>query len=169
MDDRGTVAPAAGIVALRGLATYRGGAAGKYALSSSTGGTNDAGHFTARATLDADFNDDTITGTIDNFMGVGGAKDWSVELKKSALFDAGAMIGDPDRGGILRASPPADEDTAQETVWTIGGTAAAASGEWSGALKDNGADGVPSIATGTFYTEYGNGGKMVGAFGADKQ
>ena len=34
------------IGALRGTATYSGGAAGKYALSSSTGGTNDAGHFT---------------------------------------------------------------------------------------------------------------------------
>ncbi|MCY4405766.1 MAG: hypothetical protein OXC15_05325, partial [Rhodospirillaceae bacterium] len=61
-DDRGTVDEAAGITALRGSATYMGGAAGKYALSSSTGGTNDAGHFTARATLEADFNEDMISG-----------------------------------------------------------------------------------------------------------
>ena len=46
------------IAGLRGTATYVGGAAGKYALSSSTGGTNDAGHFTAKATLEADFNVD---------------------------------------------------------------------------------------------------------------
>jgi|GEM_PF-1426697 len=169
VDDRGTVADAAGIVVLRGSATYMGGAAGKYALSSSTGGTNDAGHFTARAMLEADFNDDTITGTIDNFMGVGGAKDWSVELKKSALFDNGDMVGDPGRVAIDRASPPVTADEAQKTVWTIDGTAATPSGAWSGALKDNGDDGVPSIATGTFYSTYGNGGKMVGAFGTDKQ
>ncbi|MCY4408247.1 MAG: hypothetical protein OXC15_17905, partial [Rhodospirillaceae bacterium] len=61
-DDRGTVGEADGITDLRGSATYMGGAAGKYALSSSTGGTNDAGHFTARATLEADFNEDMISG-----------------------------------------------------------------------------------------------------------
>ena len=138
-----------------GTATYMGGAAGKYALASSTGGTNDAGHFTARATLEADFEDDTITGTIDNFMGADGmARDWSVELKKAAL--------DNTNGAIART---ADDDT----VWTIGGTAGAASGEWSGNLREEGTDGVPKAATGTFYTEYGRAGRMVGAFGANKQ
>ena len=72
MTDRGDVPNATGLDALEGTATYMGGAAGKYALRSSTGGTNDAGHFTARATLNADFSDDSITGTIDNFMGADG-------------------------------------------------------------------------------------------------
>ena len=76
---------------LQGTATYMGGAAGKYALSSSTGGTNDAGHFTAKATLEADFNvDDMISGTIDTFMGADGmARDWSVELKESGVGNTG--------------------------------------------------------------------------------
>ena len=157
---RGTVPPAAGIDTLRGSATYMGGAAGKYALHSSTGGTNDAGDFTARAMLEADFNTDTITGTIDTFMdGDGESKDWSVELKKSAIAATGGITG-------TAADAAAGN---QETVWTIDGTAAAAAGEWSGTLYDNGDDGVPKVATGTFHSEYGNSGRMVGAFGANKQ
>ena len=175
VDDKGT-APTTNITNLvAGSATYVGGAAGKYALSSSTGGTNDAGHFTARATLQADFEDDEVTGTIDQFMGADGmSRDWTVELKKSALFNDGAVIGDPARDGINLTAAPVADDEAQATVWTIDGTAAAAGGEWSGALKDTAetetdTTGVPKVATGTFYTEYGTAGKMVGAFGANKQ
>ena len=154
VDTRGDVPAAAALDALQGTATYIGGAAGKYALSSSTGGTNDAGHFTAKATLNADFSDNSITGTIDNFMGANGmSRPWSVELKEAAIAAT---------GGITRA---ADDDT----VWTIDDTAAAASGEWSGSLYDNGADGVPKVGTGTFYSTYGQDGKMVGAFGVNKQ
>ncbi len=158
VDDKGEVTDAAGLDTLQGTATYMGGAAGKYALSSSTGGTNDAGHFTARATLEADFSDNSITGTIDNFMGSdGAARDWSVELKEAAVAATGAIT----RTGT-------DED-GNDTVWTIDGTAAAASGEWSGSLQDNGTDGVPKVGTGTFYSTYGQDGKMVGAFGVNKQ
>ena len=153
-DVKGAVADAAGLDTLNGTATYMGGAAGKYALASSTGGTNDAGHFTARAMLEANFTDNMISGTIDMFMGADGmARDWSVELKEAAVGATGV---------ITRAA-------ADDTVWTIGGTAAAASGEWSGSLRDNGTDGVPKVATGTFYTEYGTAGRMVGGFGANKQ
>ena len=158
VDDKGDVSDAASLDALKGTATYMGGAAGKYALSSSTGGTNDAGHFIARATLEADFTDNSITGTIDNFMGADGmARDWSVELKEAALAAT---------GGITRTGT-GEEDN--DTVWTIGGTAADASGEWSGSLQDNGDDGVPKVGTGTFYSEHGRDGHMVGAFGVNKQ
>ena len=159
--DRGDVTDASGITALRGTATYMGGAAGQYALYSSTGGTNDAGHFTARATLEADFNADTITGTIDNFVGADGeSRNWSVDLMKSNVSDAGAIAGDPDD----------DTDTgAQMTKWTIDDTAAAAAGQWSGTLQDNGTDGVPKVGTGTFHSTYSTSGRMVGAFGANKQ
>ena len=64
-----------------------------------TGGTNDAGHFTARATLNANFNDDTITGTIDQFMGADGqSRNWSVELKESVIADGGAISGSAPSG-----------------------------------------------------------------------
>ena len=145
-----------------GTATYVGGAAGKYALASSTGGTNDAGHFTAMATLDAEFGDATagnmITGTIDNFMGADGmARDWSVELNETTVGNDGVIAE------LITTA------TAAATVWTIGEDPAAGSGQWSGNLREEGDDGVPKVATGTFYTEYGTAGKMVGAFGANKE
>ena len=161
VDEKGTVAPASGLDGLNGTATYRGGAARKYALASSTGGTNDAGHFTARATLEAKFttNDGTdnatnaTTVTIDNFIGADGeSRDWSVKLSWSPIADTGGVGA-----------------TTEGTVWTIGGDAAGADGQWSGTLRNNGTDGVPKVATGTFYSTYGQRGKMVGAFGANKQ
>ena len=159
VDEKDTVDAAENLNELNGTATYQGGAAGKYALASSTGGTNDAGHFTARATLEANFNGtettaNAITGMIDQFMvgDDGEARDWLVKLNGSTIGNTG-MIGAASNG----------------TEWTIDGTAAAKSGQWSGFLRNNGTDGVPQVATGTFYTEYGTAGKMVGAFGANKQ
>ena len=157
VDRFGAADAASGLNPLNGTATYMGGAVGKYALTSSTGGTNDAGHFTARAKLDADFNDNTsttaITGTIDQFVGADGeSRNWSVKLNGSAISDGGG-IGTPTAG----------------TEWTIGETAADDAGNWTGSLQENGDDGVPTIATGTFYSTYGTAGKMVGAFGANKQ
>ena len=150
-----------------GTATYMGGAAGKYALSSSTGGMNDAGHFTARATLEAEFGTTSkISGTIDQFMGADGeARNWSVELAESTITaSTGVIAGDPDTGG---------NTDAQNTVWTIGGVKAGMTaqdaGSWSGSLRNQGADGVPQVATGAFYAEFDREGKMVGAFGANEQ
>ncbi len=157
--ERGDVPAATGITALRGTATYMGGAAGKYALYSSTGGTNDAGHFTARATLEADFNADMITGTIDQFMGADGqSRNWSVELMKQTVTD----------GGLINGTDGAGADVSM-TKWTIDGTAAAAAGQWTGSIQDNGDDGVPKVGTGTFHSTYSTSGRMVGAFGVNKQ
>lgn len=148
-----TVPPVANIDALMGTATYSGTAAGKYVLTSSTGGTNGAGHFTADTMLEANFNDDTITGTIDNFLGADGM---SRELKTSAIETTGGITGTTDDAATGN----------QMTAWSIGG-AAAAGGEWNGTLHDNSDDGVPSVATGTFHSLYDTAGRMVGAFGAN--
>ena len=153
----GTVTPASGLDTLNGTATYVGGAAGKYSLFSLTGGTNDAGHFTARATLEADFTNNTettaISGTIDQFIGADGEmRNWSVALMPSAIADTGG-IGDMTSG----------------TRWTIDDITARSSGQWSGSLGEQGTDGVPEVATGTFHSWYANTGRMVGAFGANKQ
>ena len=169
-DDRGTVTPAAGITVLQGTATYEGGAAGKYALSSSTGGTNDAGHFTARATLEADFSKNVsatgITGTIDQFVGAdGNARNWEVELMGSAI-SAGGLVRALNADGTTE---PAETDAGAKTKWTINGTAGTAAGGWTGTLMDNGDDGVPKVATGTFHSTHGPGNSMVGAFGVNKQ
>ena len=139
-----------------------GGAAGKYALYSSTGGTNDAGDFTARATLEANFNTDKITGTIDNFIGDDGeSRNWSVELMEQGVSDGGVILGDDGTGTV-----GTDE---KMTKWTIDDTAAAAAGQWSGTLYDNGDDGVPKVGTGTFHSTYSTSGRMVGAFGVNVQ
>ena len=154
------VPSASGITALRGTATYKGGAAGHYAFHSITGGANDAGRFTARATLEANFNTDKVTGVIDQFTGANGqSRNWSVALKESGISDGGVILG---TDGSSNAS-----NNPMKTVWRIGDTAAAESGKWAGVLMDNGTDNVPKVGIGTFYTEYGNGGKMVGGFGVN--
>ena len=164
---RGTPGTGAFNGSLVGSATYVGGAAGKYAISSPTGGTNEGGHFTATATLTANFGDvggfnaDRLTGTIDDFKvgDDGEARDWSVALMKGPASEASNLT----TAGLVSA---AGDD---RTQWTIGGEAEAKSGEWTAQMYETGADGVPGVVTGTFYTEYGNTGRMVGAFGADKQ
>ena len=101
----------------------------------------------------------TITGTIDQFIGADGeSRDWTVKLNETDITDAGAIDG---LGGV--------GDTVVGTVWTIGGTAADKDGEWSGTMREQGTDGVPGAATGTFHSTYGTAGAMVGAFGANKQ
>ena len=82
------VPSASGITTLRVTATYEGGAAGHYAFYSTTGGTNkDSGRFTARATLEVNFNTDKATGVIDQFTtGTNGqSRNWSVVLKESGI------------------------------------------------------------------------------------
>ena len=109
-----------------------GGAAGQYAHHSITGGTNAAGLFIARATLAANFSENGITGTINQFMGADGkSRDWSVDLMKSSISAVGTIAGDPDdttNTGI------------RMTQWTIGGIAADADGDWSGSLQENDGD-----------------------------
>ncbi len=158
-DLRGTVDTATiAIAGLNGSATYKGGAAGKYTVRA--GAVNDAGHFTADAELMANFENETVTGTINNFMGSDGmSRDWSVALGASVLADGGAITGDPD---------DSTDTGPQETTWTMGGTADSAGGQWSGNLRAvNASSGVPQVGTGTFHSTYGNIGRMVGAFGVN--
>ena len=151
----GDVPEAEQLGTLNGTAKYMGGAAGKYALStsSSTDEIDDVGHFTAKVELNANFTEDSITGTINSFIGDDGmSRDWSVELKEADIDTSNGSIESSDSNG---------------TVWTIGEMDADPSGEWSGGLYDEGEDGIPKVATGTFYSKYGDKGKMVGAFGVN--
>ncbi len=151
---------------LSGSATYAGHAAGKFAMSNTLDGTGNGGHFTADANLKATFGTgDTagMTGTIDNFRLNDGSEDpgWSVSLARGAWAANGAIAA-PSSG---------------PTVWSINDREAPASGTWSGQMYDempgnapNG-DGsnVPTTVTGTFYSKFDSIGRMVGAFGADKE
>ena len=159
-DEKGGIPAAGGLATLYGTATYTGGAAGQYALTSLTGGINDAGSFVARAAFEADFTGNTVSGAIDGFTGADGMeRDWSVALADQSVSAGGVISGDGTPGSTAR----------QMTLWTIGGKAVAASGEWTGTFRDNGDDGVPKVVTGTFHAAFGHEGRMVGGFGASRQ
>ena len=146
-----------------GSATYTGMAIGKYAMTETKTNSAEGGHFTADVTLEAKFgatsdaNPTGLSGTIDNFMAGDESKPWSVKLSNQEWDVTGST-----------------EDAAGTTVWSINGNAAAASGSWKAQMYDevppakDGSD-VPTTAIGSFQSHYGESGRMVGAFGANKQ
>ena len=148
----------AALPALQGPARYRGPVAGKFSLAPQVGAAS-AGDFTATAVLKAEFGDGsalgTIDGAVDEFL-VGGEKmPWAVSLGTAAIGADGSIA--------------ADGTSTAETVWSIQGSAGAASVPaltWGGQLHEVDAQQVPSVATGTFEAAYGVIGRMIGAFGA---
>ena len=169
------------LTALTGSATYAGNAAGKFAIDNPLDGTGNGGHFTADASLSAKFSGTGvgITGTIDNFRLNDGSEDagWSVSLHRAGLGTDGAITAPVDD---TSAGAPANVDESLGTTWSINGNSARRSGTWSGTMYDElpglttaspPGDGsnIPTTVTGTFYSEFSTIGRMVGAFGAEKQ
>ena len=151
-----TATSATSIGDLQGKATYVGGATGKAAVYNKLSDNNMGGVFTATATLEADFGNDSeggmLSGMIDNFSLDGEEMDWSVTLKKTVLDAANASTSTTE---------------SMMTVWSIGGTKADEAGEWSASLYETDMkSNVPMAAAGKFKAEYGAMGHMVGAFGA---
>ena len=153
-----------------GSASYSGSAAGLYALTSTAGGANESGRFTARAVLEADFHENTVTGELDQFKvgDDGEARDWSVELMEQGIYDDSRILGDGvgtflDFGGGITGFEPLPP---RKTKWTIGGSEAEAGGEWYGHFRNPDEGGVPGVMTGQFSAEYGHEGRMVGGFAA---
>ena len=80
-------------------------------------------------------------------------------------------------GAITASTADSTTTTADGTTWSIDGNSASESGTWSGQMYDElpgnapAGDGsnIPTTVTGTFYSEFSSIGRMVGAFGADKQ
>lgn len=161
-----------------GSATYAGKAAGKFAMSNPLDGTGSAGHFTADAALTAKFgsndapNNGGVSGTIDNFRLNDGSEDpgWSVTLNRAGWGTDGAFTSSADRTNAV----------ADGTVWSINDNSAGETGSWSGQMYDElpgnadadpAGDGsnIPTTVTGMFYSEFSSIGRMVGAFGADKE
>ena len=159
-----------------GTAKYVGGAAGKFAFSSVIADRHEAGHFTAKVELNAKFDDNTISGTVNEFKGdADGMDKWSVALGTSKIGNyrnSDNEVENVDNGLIVgKFEDPAmgdQPDKDSRTTWTIDGTAEAEAGSWSGQLW-NLTNGVPAVATGIFEAEYGSAATMIGAFGADKQ
>ncbi len=157
-DDELLAAPT-DIQALGGTATYTGAAAGQYAINPGLSAAS-SGNWTADATLTADWGAEdapgTISGMIDNFMAGDASMDWSVALGETALTGTGTFD-----------SATGDPTTGDGVVWTIDGVDGAEAGAWSGGLRAEGDDNVPTIATGMFSATHGTVGHIMGAFGAD--
>ena len=157
-----------------GTATYMGSAAGKYAIDNRpTGKTLEAAHFDADATIKANFGElvtSTVTGTIDNFMVDGEARDWSVALGMTPVRwgDAAAVDG-PVRDFDSSADDTEGNNAGATSVWTIGGVKGDADGDWSGDFHHDGdarEDGTPATVIGQFTASHGTSAYMTGAFGA---
>ena len=160
-----------------GSATYTGGAAGKWAIASTTEGTTDGGHFTATATLGVDFDVNTaaetelanmngvsVSGMITDFMtGNVSRPNWRVNL----IAD-----NDDDMANDLAPleSLPGMLNTFTRTTWSTGG-AVDGSGTWEATFHGaEEATSHPMAVDGTFNAAIGNGdiGRIQGAFGATK-
>ena len=172
----GTLSDPSAVAVNGGSATYSGHAAGKFAINNPLGGS-DAGHFTADVMLTAKLganagtNNGGVSGMIDNFMANDQSVPWSVKLNHAWWGTSGAFGGrtidqDLDATGTQFAN----------TVWSIDGNAAPASGSWNGQMYDEAASGdaddgstIPTAAMGVFESMFGSTHSMVGAFGATKQ
>ena len=179
---------------LRGDATYKGAAAGKYAMASAGEDMYEGGHFTAMATLMVDFDADldatndtddndgvALSGTINNFMtGDKARPDWSVALMVDG-YSGTADVTEP------LTSLAGDPDAEMTTEWSTGG-AQSGTGTWAATFYggDNTADNEefnsenntapPMAVTGTFNAHIGTDdadtgaiGRLQGAFGANKE
>ena len=92
------------IMALRGSASYSGGAVGHYATRAAGSHLADMGRFTADVSLDADFDteDPLLSGTIDGFMSEEGMEmpGWVVTLSHGHMDAADLTNGPPTNRGI---------------------------------------------------------------------
>ena len=151
---------------LSGSATYQGPAVGQYSFYEPLGSNSESGEFSARATLRANFDDNMVDGTIDQFTD---HEDWTLTLKQRAI--TGGRIAPSDSG-----------DGVDAVSWHIEDEALAApdSGTWEAAFYSNlspdqrtttqqDEDATPTGIAGTFEAEYHHVGRIIGAFGAHKQ
>lgn len=139
------------VSAATGTATYRGTAAGHYAINEPISGQSALGSFTAAAQLVADFDNNNVSGSITNFSN---APDWSVTLNSGDIT-----------GGTAT-------QTTDGVTWSINGNPTD-SGSWEAAFYSNLPSGqsagvVPYGIAGTFQADYGSTGELIGAFGAHR-
>ena len=162
--------------AVTGSATYTGGAAGKWAIASTTEDTTDGGHFTATATLGVDFDADldadeagndkngvSFSGTINKFMtGDVSRPNWEVTL---------TLDNNADLPGVQPAEnlPTTEDGVTGASKWTTGG-AVDGTGTWEASFYGSEKDtDHPTAVEGTFNANIaGSVGRIQGAFGATK-
>ena len=159
-----------GVDGVDGSATYKGAAAGKYAMQSTIDSSASGGHFTANATLTANFDANTAdegAPANENGVSIGGKID-------------GFMTGDVSRPNwkVTLTAPEATENigpiTNAATKWATGG-AVPGVGTWNadfyGAVTGTTDTGHPTAVVGEFNAAIGGGdiARISGAFGATKQ
>ena len=159
------------VSAVSGTATYAGSAIGRFAIDDPLDDTDQVGRFKAEATLNADFDENTLSGTVSTFVlteddpadqndlpdqRATSAERWTVHLRKSSIS-----------GGSASGT----------SAWSIGNPVTTDNvdegGEWSGNfysdLPANQRAGVmPYGFAGTFTAEHTGAANMIGAFGAHK-
>ena len=162
-----------------GSATYTGGAAGKWAIASTTEDTTEGGHFTATATLGVNFDahfgttDDvvdkdgvSVSGMITDFMtGNVSRPDWRVTM----TVDSNPGVDGAQPAMTLPATT-VDSPITGASKWTTGG-AVDGMGTWSANFYGREDDTMhPTAVVGTFDAAIANGavGRIQGAFGATK-
>ena len=148
--------------ALTGSADYMGPAVGKFAINSQFPGpgTLGAGHFSATAMLTADFEKNSVTGSVGDFiLGDMYEVDWEIALNAPTDTPANATSVGTDAADFSGAA-----------VWTVDGEKSAGdAGTWSGDFH-NQKDNVATTLTGEFGVTYGDSvGQIIGAFGASRQ
>ena len=136
--------------ALGGSATYRGPAAGQYALEQPAGSESGAGSFTASAELTANFAANSLSGTVTNFSN---ASDWTLTLNAASM--AGGNVEAADGGTV---------------TWEIGDATSQQPGAWIAELFSEApyVGQIPDGVAGTFNAQFDNVGQLIGAFGARK-
>ena len=143
--DRGLVAASGEeFNALEGTATYTGPAIGQYAIYQTLGTQSNHGAFKATARFTADFSRNVLSGSITGFDT---SPDWSLTLMEKGMGSGTVTGGD--------------------VSWTIKGDTEQ-SGSWDGAFQSEVnpyAGHFPDGLTGTFDAEFGDVGKIQGAYG----
>jgi hypothetical protein len=168
--------------ALDGTAKYEGAAAGKFAMKSLHEDTVTGGHWTANASLTANFDANTadadvaadtngvmISGMIDDFMTGDTARDWTVTLM--AVDTNVDAVGDPAGSPGIQSPSTLAEYTAGDAAnpvasWDFGGSVDGM-GNWSAAFHGPTATDEPTAITGEFNAMVDGFAQINGAFGAN--
>ena len=182
----GALPPSNNAVAMvkTGTATYNGGAAGMYSLYRPDTTSSSSGHWTANAMLEANFNNQNVSGQLTGFMSEGQAMNWTVDLQTSGTItnvnptNIRGRVSSRGGGFVTDGSTHGFSNPENGTIWTIGTGAADPAGSWYGDFwAANDVDNldntlannpVPETATGVFWAEHGEIGRMTGAFGVEK-
>ena len=132
---------------LVGSATYNGPAVGQYAIYQPADSDSGTGSFTAQARLEADFDTNMLSGQVTNFSN---ASNWTVTLNKASM-----------QGGNV------DDDTG--TVSWVIGSRTEDGGMWDARFFSDVtpyAGHIPEGVVGDFTAQFGEVGRLTGAFGA---